>query len=170
MRSAGFSVLLLATVAGMSAACATTPNVPDSAVYPGSTVDEVREAARVVVEEVAHPESVVRVTDDRVMTEGRFGVCGKHVACGGTADGSVRFGNPWTTLKVGLRDRGSDTAIELDIDYETRRHCSRSDPSCSPARLGSTGVLEQEIIDGIRARLEDGRSGAIEPEPSRRPD
>lgn len=139
------------------AACATTsrPEVYDGrkALLEGFTIDEVREAARVVIEEVAHPRSVVRVSDARAMTEGRVGVCGKHVACG---EGPYRkIGTPWTTIKVEFRNLGKDTAVEVSIDYETRAHCAERwlNVMCAAENLSSTGVLERKIISGIRARL-----------------
>lgn len=84
------------------AACASTPRSEfiDHAVFEGFAVEPVREAARIVVEEVAHPQSVVRVTDERVLTEGRIGVCEEHVACGsGTRYPEQNTGTPWTTIE-----------------------------------------------------------------------
>lgn len=49
-------------------------------------------------------------------------------------------------------DVGPDAGVEVDIRYED------CDPrvDCVPQRLSSTGALEREIFDGIRARLEAG--------------
>ncbi len=140
------------------AACASTPRSEfiDHAVFEDFAVELVREAARIVVEEVAHPQSVVRVTDERVLTEGRIGVCGEHVACGsGTRYAEQNTGTPWTTIEVRFLDLGVDTAVEVEIEYESSSHCDRWDVSCLPEPLGSTGGLERQIIDRIRARLED---------------
>lgn len=132
-------------------ACATMHRY-DRAVLKGFTIDEVREAAQIVVERVAPPPSVVRTTHARVMTEGPIGVCSKHVGCGEGPYGKI--GPPWTTIKVEFRDLGMDTAVKIDIEYETRDHCQgRLDVGCSPELLSSTGVLEQQIITSIRGRL-----------------
>jgi hypothetical protein len=165
-------------------ACATTQqsesHTGNRVVFEGFSVDEVREVARSVVEDVTHPKScrpgritcrppVVRVHDDRVVTDGRIGVCGKHVACGESPyPPYYRTGTPRTTIRVELEDLGVDTAVEVDIDFETANYCihappvqyasrSRTRRDCVPEVLGSSGVLEQEIIAGIRAGL-DGKS------------
>jgi hypothetical protein len=133
-------------------ACATMHRY-DRAVLKGFTIDEVRETARIVVEQVAPPPSVVRTTHARVMTEGRIGVCSKHVGCG--EGPNKKIGTPWTTIKVEFRDLGMDTDVKIDIEYETRDHCQGRwlDVGCSPELLSSTGVLEQQIITSIRGRL-----------------
>jgi hypothetical protein len=172
-------VFLLGLVA--LAACATTPQSEgfddNRVVFKGFTVDEVREVARAVVEDITHPKScrpgkrtcrppVVRVHDDRVVTDGRIGVCGKHVACGESGYSPYfRTGTPWTTIKVELEDLGMDTAVEVDIEFETVPPNTVSGTACTdtgrlfeadcvPEVLGSNGVLEQEIIAGIRAGLD----------------
>lgn len=148
----------LAYFALVLAACGSTPRSEfiDQAVFEDFAVELVREAARIVVEEVAHPRSVVRVTGERVLTEGRIGVCEEHVMCGsGTRYAEQNTGTPWTTIEVRFLDLGVDTAVEVEIEYESRNHCDRWDVGCLPQPLGSTGGLERQIIDRIRARLED---------------
>ena len=148
--------LLLLCGLTVAAGCATAPARHDHTVYTGHSLEEVRAAARAVVEEVAHPRSVVRLTDAGVVTEGRIGVCGEDVACGEGIGG--RIGTPETTIEVELADRGPDTAVKVDIVYETRDHCQGPpDVACVPERLGSTGAMERRIITGIRDRLEKMR-------------
>jgi len=136
------------------AACASTPRAEglDTAVVEGYAVGPVREAARIVVEEVAHRWSVVRITDTgSVLTEGWIGACGEQVTCRTRTGYSGGYaGTPWTTIEVRFRELGMDTAVEVEIVYED---CD-PDVDCQPQLLASTGVLEREIIDGIRARLE----------------
>ncbi len=154
-------------------ACATTQQSEsyngNRVVFEGFGIDEVREAARSVVEDVTFPKScrpgkttcrppVVRVHDNLVVTDGRIGVCGKHVACGESPyPPYFRTGTPQTTIRVELEDLGADTVIEVDIDFETA-YCIHDplvqfEADCMPEVLGSNGVLEQEIIAGIRAAL-----------------
>lgn len=156
----------LTIVALVAVGCASTPDadVVDRTVYEGYAVDPVREAVRTVVDEVAHPKSVVRVSGERVITEGWIGRCGEHVACGSSA-GHAEVATPWTTLEVRWTDMGTDTAVEVQVVYESKSHCrddwneGSRDVGCLPDRLGSTGVLEREILDRIRTRLEgDGES------------
>jgi hypothetical protein len=137
-------------------ACASAPRSEgvEHAVFEGYSVKEVREAAMVVVEEVAHPMSVVRVTEEgSVFTEGWIGDCAREVTCAGTVGYQGNpgpGGTPWTTIEVGLRDLGMDTAVEVEIVYED------CDPGvdCQPQRLASTGALERKIVQDIRTRLE----------------
>lgn len=149
-----------AIVTLIAVGCASTPEADtvDRAVYEGYTVEQVREAARSVVTEVAHPQSEIRVHDRRVVTEGWFGRCGEHVTCASSVYG--RMGTPRATLNVRLRDQGTATAVEVTIEYETESHCgdewNEDDAGCLPQRLSSTGALEREILDRIRGRLEGG--------------
>jgi hypothetical protein len=129
-------------------------------------VEQVRDATRDVLEGVAPSQSVVRATDNKVLTEGRFGVCGRDIACGsGTVFIRQNTGTPWTTVEVRLLDFREDAAIEVDIEYETSRHCGDGyvAVACLPEELGSTGFLEHRIIDEIRARLEakDGQTDIV---------
>ena len=149
-------LLVFAFAAG---GCATAPKSEfvDRAVFEGYSMARVREAARVVLEDVAHPKSVVRARADRVVTEGRFGVCGRDVACGsGTNFIHQNTGTPWTTAEVRLEERGDGTTVRVDIEYETTQHCGDgyAEVTCLHEELGSTGALERRIIEGIRARLE----------------
>jgi hypothetical protein len=145
--------MLFLLCGSIAAACATGSSRHDHAVFSGHTLEEVRLAARGVVEEVAYPPSVVRLTAAGVLTEGRIGVCGEHVTCG--EDFNWRIGTPWTTIKIQFRNLGIDTAAKIDIVYQTRDHCEgrRLDVGCAPEYLSSTGGLERQIITGIRARL-----------------
>lgn len=160
----GASSLALA-VALAVAACASAPRAEfvDQAVFAAVTVEEVREAARDVLEEVAHPPSAVRATEGHVRTEGRIGVCGRDVACGGgTVHPNQPTGTPWATIDIRLLDRGTDTTVEVEIVYETLSHCGRGHPevTCMPEPLGSTGGLERLILEGIGTRLESGGESA----------
>lgn len=136
-------------------ACASTTRTGamDHAQFEGFAVGPVREAALLVVEEVAHPRSVIRITNEGgVRTEGWIGVCGEQVACptwsGHSGGGSA--GSPWTTIQVRFRDAKAGTVVEVEIEYED---CD-PDVACQPELLASTGRLERQILDGIRARLE----------------
>jgi hypothetical protein len=146
-RSTPLLVLLLS-------ACASMPRSQGlhQAKLEGFGVGEIREAARIVVEEVAHRWSVVRITEEgSVLTEGWIGVCGEQVTCRtrtGHPGGSA--GTPWTTIEVRFRELGTDTAVEVEVVYED---CAPG-VTCQPQRLASTGVLERRILDGIRERLE----------------
>ena len=114
-----------------------------------------RQAARVVVEELAHRWSVVRITDEgSVMTEGWIGVCGEHVTCAiGIGHPANRGITPWATIEVRFHELGDDTSVDVEIVYED------CDPGvdCQPELLASTGGLERRIIDGMRDRLEADR-------------
>ncbi len=141
------------------AACASTPRSEfvDHAVFEGSTVGQVRDAVLDVLQEVAPSQSAVRATGDLVLTEGRFGVCGRDVACGsGTHYIGHDTGTPWTTIEVRLLDLGEDAGVNVEVEYETSRHCGNGyvPVTCLPEELGSTGYLERRIVEGIRARLE----------------
>jgi hypothetical protein len=142
-----------APLALILAACASTPRSEgiDHAMFEGFAVEPVREAARIVVEEVGHRWSVVRITDTgSVMTEGWIGVCGEQVTCSTRTGYPGAIGRtPWATIEVRFRDLGVDTGVEVEIEYED---CD-PDVSCQPELLGSTGVLESQIIDGMRAIL-----------------
>jgi hypothetical protein len=136
-------------------ACATTPPAEQHyhAVL-GYAVEPVREAAVAVVTEVAHPKSLVRVTDEgSVLTEGWIGDCGREVACAGTIGyqgNPSSHGTPWATIEVRFRDLGTGTAAAVEVAFED------CDPNvdCQPQRLASTGALERQILAGIRERLE----------------
>ncbi|HEY7531481.1 MAG TPA: hypothetical protein VH681_01710 [Nitrospiraceae bacterium] len=150
----GLSMLLIVLIL---AACSSAPRSQGNnhTVFKGFAVGPVREAARVVVEEVAHPKSVIRITDEgSVLTQGWIGVCGEEVACGSWTGHDGHAGTPWTTIEVRFRELKLDTAIEVEIEYED---CD-PDPSCQPELLGSTGALEKRIIDGMRIRLEQTES------------
>lgn len=145
--------------------CASTPEADtvDRAVYEGYTVEQVREAAWSVVTEVTH-QSKIRVHDRRVVTEGRLGRCGEHVRCASYhVYGAIEPSR--TTLDLRLHDRGTATAVEVTIEYETESHCRdeqfERDPGCLPQSLSSTGGLEREILDRIRARLEGGGEDGV---------
>ena len=146
MRTGAILVFVLA-------ACASAPlsDGNQRAVLEGYSVAPVREAALAVVEEVAHPISVVRVTDaGSVLTDGRIGDCGKHVACSTSTAYSGDGATPWTTIEVKFLDLGRDTAVEVAIEYES---CEPG-VGCVPERFASSGELEREILEGIRARLD----------------
>jgi hypothetical protein len=135
------------------AACASAPvsDGEERAVFAGYSVEPVREAALAAVEEAAHPISVVRVTDaGSVLTEGRVGECGRDVACRTSSAYAGDGATPWTTIEVRFQDLGQDTAVEIAIEYES---CEPG-PGCVPERYASSGELEREIQEGIRARLE----------------
>lgn len=123
------------------AACASAPlfEGDEHVVLEGYAVEPVREVALAVVEEVAHPRFVVRITDEgSVLTEGWIGKCGEHLTCRtSTALGII--GVPWTTIEVRFRDLGGDTAVEVGIEYES---CGPG-VDCVPERLASTGKLER---------------------------
>ena len=134
------------------AACASLPRGSDKhrMLLEGQDPDAAREAALAVVENVAHPTSVVRITEEgKVLTEGRMGVCGKEVTCStGTAyPGYVS--SPWTTIEVRVQDLGRDTAVQVAIEYES---CEPG-VSCVPERYASSGEMERRILEGIRAHL-----------------
>jgi hypothetical protein len=145
------------------AACASAPraaSVQDQ-VFEGYAVAAVRDAARAVVEDLAHPMSVVRVTEEgSVITEGWIGDCPREVTCAGILGYQGNPGSrvtPWATIEVGLRDFGTDTAVEVEIVYED---CEPG-VGCQPQRLASTGALERRILDHIRARLESPESPGL---------
>lgn len=136
-------------------ACASTP-LPEQhhqAVL-NYAIEPVREAAVAVVTDVAHPKSLVRVTDDgSVLTEGWIGDCAREVACAGTIgyQGNPHTrATPWATIEVRFRDLSTGTSAEVEIEFED------CDPNvdCQPQRLASTGALERRILDGIREHLE----------------
>lgn len=145
------------------AACASAPRTErvEHAVFEGYAVDAVREAAEVVLAEVAHPMSVVRVTEQgSVLTDGWIGDCAREVTCAGRVGDQGNPGSqatPWTTIEVGLRDLGMDTAVEVEIVFED------CDPAvdCQPQRLASTGALERRIVDDIRVRLESPEAAGL---------
>ena len=135
------------------AACASAPlsGGNEHLVLEGYSVEPVREVALVIVEEVAHPSSVVRVTDEgSVLTEGWIGACGKQVTCSTQTAHSGYFSSPWTTIEVRFEDLGRDTAVEVAIEYESCEPGVR----CVPERYASSGELERQILDGIRSRLD----------------
>jgi hypothetical protein len=137
------------------AACASAPlsHGEERALFQGYAVEPVREAALAAVEEVAHSVSVVRVTDDgSVLTEGRIGDCGEQVACSTSTLYPGDGATPWTTIEVRFQDLGGDTAVEVAIEYES---CGPG-VQCVPERYASSGELERQILDGIRARLASG--------------
>lgn len=138
-------------------ACASAPRsgAVEHAVFEGYPMDAVREAASVVLAEVAHPMSVVRVTEEgSVFTDGWIGDCAREVTCAGRVGYQGNPGRagatPWTTIEVRLRDLAAGTAVEVEIVYED------CDPGvdCQPQRLASTGALEGRIVEDIRTRLE----------------
>lgn len=152
------------------AACASASSseVIDHAIFEGSAVDEVREAARIVVAEIAGSQTMVRIRDDRVLTEGRIGVCGRDVVCGGgTLYIQQNTGTPWATIEVHLLDLRKETTVKVEIEYETSSHAHCGDEfdriRCQPVSLSSTGFLERKIIAEIRAHLEaeDGGLGML---------
>lgn len=148
MRTAAFLALVLS-------ACASAPvsEGEQRTVFAGHAVEPVREAALAAVEAAAHPISVVRVTDSgTVLTEGRIGDCGKHVACKTSTAYPGEGATPWTTIEVRFQDLGEDTAVEVAIEYES---CEPG-VGCVPERFASSGELELQILDGMRARLESG--------------
>jgi hypothetical protein len=137
------------------AACASAPvsEGEERAVFAGYTVTPVRDAALAVVEELARPNSVVRVTDaGSVLTEGRIGDCGRDVACSTSSLFPGDGATPWTTIEVRFQDLGQDTAVEVAIEYESCGPGVR----CVPERYASSGELERQILDGIRSRLDSG--------------
>ncbi len=78
----------------------------------------------------------------------------RQVACGsGTRYPEQNTGTPWTTIEVRFQDLGSATGVAVEIEYESSSHCDPYDVGCLPEPLASTGVLERQIIDEIRARL-----------------
>jgi hypothetical protein len=141
------------------AACASAPVSEDEGrtVFAGYLVAPVREAAVAAVEEIAHPISVVRVTDaGSVLTEGRIGECGRDVACSTSSAYQGDGATPWTTIEVRLEDLGRDTAVGVAIEYES---CEPG-VGCVPERYASSGELERTILEGIRARLESSDRSA----------
>ncbi len=146
MRTAAFLALVLS-------ACASAPvsEGEQRAVFAGHAVEPVREAALAAVEEAAHPISVVRVTEaGSVLTEGRIGDCGKHVACKTSTAYPGDGATPWTTIEVRFQDVGEGTAVEVAIEYES---CEPG-VGCVPERYASSGELERVILEGIQARLD----------------
>lgn len=149
----------LACFALVLGACATAPRgeVAEPVVLEGVEVGPTREAARAVVEEVASSESVVRVTMyGSVVTDGYMGRCDKDVICEsvvGYSGTGWSGGTPWTTIEVRFEELESGTAVAVEIVYVD---CGPR-PDCEhPQRLASTGALEREILDGIRAHLDAG--------------
>jgi hypothetical protein len=141
-----------ALLAIVLSACASAPvsEGEEVATFAGYGVAPVREAALAVVEEVAHPISVVRITEEgSVMTEGRIGTCGDQVTCRTSTAYAGAGATPWTTIEVSFRDLGGDTAVQVAIEYES---CEPG-VGCVPERLASSGTLERQILDGIRSRL-----------------
>lgn len=133
-------------------ACASTPTSEGlhEAIL-GYAAKPVRDAAVVVVTEVAHPMSVVRITDDgSVLTEGWAGACGTDVACPTRVGYRGYAGSAWATIEVRFQDLGTATAARVEIEFED----CHPNVDCQPQRLASTGALERQILDGIRARLE----------------
>ena len=132
-------------------ACASAPvsEGEERAVFAGYAVAPVRDAALAVVEEMAHSRFGVRITDEgSVLTEGGIGKCGEHLTCRtSTAYGII--GTHWTTIEVRFQNLGQNTAVDVAIEYES---CGPG-VDCVPERLASSGELEREILEGIRARL-----------------
>jgi len=154
------SIRMLAACSLLLAACASAPRSEprDREVLHGYTVEQVREAARGVLEQLAYGQWDVRVHDHRVLTEGRIGRCDEHVDCGhGTRLEEQTLGSPWSTLEVRFRNLGSPLDVEVAAKIEYREHSQscRYEVDCIPERFGSTGVLERDIVDRIRARLEE---------------
>lgn len=145
------------------AACASAPRAASvhDQVFEGYAVAAVRDAARAVVEGIAHPMSVVRVTEEgSVVTEGWIGDCAREVTCAGVLGYQGNPGSrvtPWATIEIDLRDLGTDTAVDLEVVYED---CEPG-VGCQPQRLASTGALERRILDDIRARLESPESSGL---------
>lgn len=146
------------------AACASAPRPGgvEHAVFEGYSLDTVRGAARVVVQELAHPMSVVRVTEEgSVFTDGWIGDCAREVTCSGRVGYQGNPGRagatPWTTIEVRMRDLWRDTAVEVEIVYED------CDPAvdCQPQRLASSGALERRIVQDIRTRLESPEAAGM---------
>jgi hypothetical protein len=139
------------------AACASAPRaeIAEPVVLEGVAVGPAREAARAVVEEVAHPKSVVRVTEEgSVMTDGHIGRCDEDVICEsmvGVSGTGWSGPTPWTTIEVRFDELESGTAVDVEIVYEG---CGPRIDCEHPQRLESTGALEREILDRIRARLD----------------
>ena len=98
-----------ALLASVCAACASAPvsDGAERAVFAGYAVEPVRDAALAVVEEVARPNSVVRVTDaGSVLTDGRIGDCGRDVACSTSSLFPGDGATPWTTIEIRFQDLG----------------------------------------------------------------
>ena len=145
------------------AACASAPravSIQDQ-VFEGYAAAAVRDVARAVVEDIAHPMSVVRVTEaGSVVTEGWIGDCAREVTCAGILGYQGNPGSrrtPLATIEVGLRDLGTDTAVDVGIVYED---CEPG-VGCQPQLLASTGALERRILDDIHARLESPESPGL---------
>lgn len=137
------------------AACASTPHSErvEHELFEGHAVAAVREAAKFVVEEIAHPMSVIRVTKEGgVLTEGWIGDCAREVACAGPVgfQGIGPRQTPWATIEVRFHGLGTGTAVEVETTFED---CQPA-VSCQPLLLASTGALERRIVDDIRSRLE----------------
>lgn len=149
----------IAILAFVCVACASLPVDRDDhrLVLEGQPVDRTRDVAVAVVEDIAHPSSVVRITDrGSVLTEGRIGVCGKQVACNALTAYPGSVNSPWTTIEVRVQDLGASAAVEVAIEYES---CEPA-VDCNPERYASTGELERRILDGIRTRME-GEGGPV---------
>lgn len=159
-RASG-NVKTLVLLALLLSACASAPSseVIDRPVFAGFTVDQVRNAVRIVLADVARSQSNVRIRDDRVLTEGRIGACERDVVCGGgTLYIQQNTGTPWARIEVRLLDHREGTAVEVDIEYSTSGYVHCRDGfdrvRCRPEQLSSTGFLERKIINGIRVQLE----------------
>jgi len=142
------------------AACASAPrsDLAGRTIFQDHGIEQVREAARGALEDLAYGQWEVRAHDRRVVTEGQIGLCDRHVHCAhGVFDTEVE-GPSWATIEVGLEGLGADTAVVVRIEYLMYAHCQPRylEVECIPERLPSTGVLEDEIVEGIRARLGEG--------------
>ena len=128
--------------------------------FEGVSIDRVRAAAQGVIEELTNHETIVRITKTGdLLTEGRFGTCGVHVMCNSHTRYPGAGGTPWTEVKVHIFERGDNTGVVIDVDYETTGHCSGSNTALCPAEpLASTGKFERHVIDGIRAYLKDDQN------------
>ena len=124
--------------------------------FRGVPAERVRAAAQDVIEELTDHETIVRVTKaGDVLTEGRFGVCGVHVMCNSYTRYPGSGGTPWTEVKIHIAERGENTGVVVDVDYETTGHCSGSNTALCPAEpLASTGKLEHEILQGISKSID----------------
>jgi len=136
--------------------CASAPRSDGlhEASFEAHAIPKVRAATRIVIAEIAHSMSVVRVTDEgNVLTEGWVGVCAREVTCAGTIGYQGNPGSrvtPWATIEVRFRALATGTAAEVEIAFED---CD-PDVDCQPELLGSTGALERRILEGIRERLD----------------
>lgn len=144
-----YKILPIILLSVITLRCTTIPREYSYSTLEDYSLSTVRDAARLALRDVTPTRSKVRVYHNRLVVDGRIGECGKHVACGASeASPFDRLGTPWTTITIQLRPVDKGIATEVFIEYLT--YCGFS---CHPAPLGSTGVLEQELIEQIQSRL-----------------